>query len=204
MLDIKLKEQEKVLDEILQYGVTKIWQYLVGFLLITLAFFFMFWFFDKGLYGSIAFGFLIVLGFFIIFRNYYLWKKNVFYITTHRLIDIEQRGFFERIVSEITYDKIEDVHGKITGFWGMILRFGSVVIQTGAGQVKIVLPKVKRPLVLQQQINEVQERYLTKYSQDFRGDVANAIIDKLYELELPDLYRVKKVLDNLVSKMLKK
>lgn len=204
MHDLKLKEQEKILDEILQYGVVKIWQYLVGFLLITSAFFFMFWFFDKGLYGSVAFALLIVLGLFIIFRNYYLWKKNVFYITTHRLIDIEQRGFFERIVSEITYDKIEDVHGKINGFWGMVLRFGSVVIQTGAGQVKIVLPKVKRPLVLQQQINEVRERFLTKYSQDFRGDVGNAIIDKLYELELPDLYRVKKVLDGLVSKMLKK
>jgi len=200
-MDLKLKEQERVLSEVLQYGLTKVWYYFVGFLFLFLAAFFMFWFFDHAWWGDSLFFILIFLGFFTLFRNYYLWKKNICYITTHRVIDVEQRGFFEKVVSEIPYDQIEDVHGKISGFFGMILRFGTVSIQTGSGKVKIILQNVKRPLQLQQQINEMRERYLSKYSTDFSGDVAGIINDKLYELELPDLYRVKKALDKRISKL---
>lgn len=201
MKDLKLKEQERVLNQVLQYGLTRLWQYLFGILLLFLAALFMFWFFGHDWWGIVLFILLLFLGFFVIFRNYYLWKKNIFFVTTHRLIDIEQRGFFERIVSEIPYDQIEDVHGKISGMWGMILKFGIVSIQTGGGKVKIVLNNIKRPLQLQQQINELRERYLSKYSYDFSGDVTSAIIDKLYELELPDLYKVKKMLENRISKL---
>jgi membrane protein YdbS with pleckstrin-like domain len=200
-MDLKLKEQERILSEVLQYGLTKIWYYFVGFFFLFSSAFFMFWFFDHDWWGISSFFLLIFLGFFIIFRNYYLWKKNIFYITTHRLIDIEQRGFFERVVSEIPYDQIEDVHGKISGLFGTIFRFGLVIIQTGNGKVKIILNNIKRPLQLQQQINEMRERYLGKYSHDFSGDVAGVITDKLYELELPDLYRIKKVLDKRISKL---
>lgn len=201
MKDLKLKEQERVLNQILQYGLTKIWYYLFGVLFLSLAAFFMFWFFLHDWWGMTLFVLLIIFGFFIIFRNYYLWKKNVFYVTTHRLIDIEQKGFFERIVSEIPYDQIEDVHGKISGIFGMVLKIGTVAIQTGGGKVKIIVNNIKRPLQLQQQINELRERYLSKYNYDFSGDVASAIVDKLYELELPDLYRVKKVLDSRINKL---
>lgn len=202
-MELKLKEQERILSEVLQYGLTQMWHYFVGFLFLFLAAFFMFWFLGHDWWGISLFSVLIFLGFFTIFRNYYLWKKNVFYITTHRLIDIDQKGFFEKVVSEIPYDQIEDVHGKIKGMWGMLLRFGTVSIQTGGGKVKIILQNIKRPLQLQQQINELRERYLGKYSHDFSGDVAGVINDKLYELELPDLYRVKKVLDKRISKLSK-
>lgn len=203
MKDLKLKEQERVLNQVLQYGLTKIWYYLFGIFLLSMSAFFMFWFFEHGWWGIVIFVLLIFFGFFVIFRNYYLWKKNIFFVTTHRLIDIEQRGFFERIVSEIPYDQIEDVHGKINGVWGMMLKFGIVSIQTGGGKVKIVLSNIKRPLQLQQQINELRERYLSKYNYDFSGDVSSAIIDKLYELELPDLYRVQKMLESRISKLSK-
>lgn len=200
-MDIKLKEQERILGEVLQYGLTKIWYYLLGIIFLFLSAFFMFWFFDHDWWGISLFFLLLFLGFFVIFRNYYLWKKNIFYITTHRLIDIEQRGFFEKIVSEIPYDQIEDVYGKINGFFGMVFRFGLVSIQTGGGKIKIILNNIKRPLQLQQEINELRERYLSKYSADFSGDIAGVINEKLYELELPDLYRVKKALETRISKL---
>jgi len=202
-MDLKLKEQERILSEVRQYGLTKIWHYFFGIILLFVSAFFMFWFFDHHWWGISLFFSLIFVGFLLLFRNYYLWKKNIFYLTTHRLIDVEQRGFFEKIVSEIPYDQIEDVHGKISGFLGMLLRFGTVVIQTANGKVKIIVSNVKRPLQLQQQINEMRERYLSKYSHDFSGDVASVINDKLYELELPDLYRIKKALEKRISKLQK-
>ncbi|MBI2436351.1 MAG: PH domain-containing protein [Candidatus Magasanikbacteria bacterium] len=201
MTDLKLKEQERIMDEIHQYGLTTFWSWFGGFLLLFCSAFFMFWFFEHGKWGQVGFALLITLGFFVLFRTYFLWKKNVFFITTHRLIDIERRGFFSSVVSEVPYDQIEDVSGKVTGFFGTIFRYGDVSVQTGSGKVKIVVPYVKYPLRLQQQINELRERFLSRYSHDFSGDVANTIIDKLYELDLAELRRVQKTMDKRIAKL---
>lgn len=201
MKDLKLKDNERILDEVRQYGLTLFWSWLAGFVFLMSAAFFMFYLLEQDTWGIPVFLGLIVVGLFVLFRTYFLWQKNVAYITTHRVIDIDQQGFFHRIVSEVPYDQLEDVHGKIKGMWGTIFRYGHVNIQTGNGKVKIIIPHIKRPLQLQQQINEMRDRYLSKYSHDFSGDVAGAIIDKLYELEIPDLRRVQKVLDKRVSKL---
>jgi len=201
MKDIQLKEHERIVDEVRQYGLTTIWSWIGGILLLFLAAFFMFWLFQHAWWGQSLFGLLVFFGFFVMLRTYMLWKKNVFFITTHRLIDIEQQGFFHRVVSEIPYDQIEDVSGKVSGICGTIFRYGDVHIQTGNGKIKIIVPYIKRPLQLQQQINEMRERYISKYSHDFSGDVAEVVIDKLYELELSDLRRVQKVLDKRIEKL---
>jgi hypothetical protein len=54
---------------------------------------------------------------------------------------------------------------------------------------------------LQQEINELRERHVSKYSHDFSGDVAEVVIDKLYELELGELLWVKKVLIKRLNKL---
>ncbi|MFA6427433.1 MAG: PH domain-containing protein [Candidatus Magasanikbacteria bacterium] len=201
MYDISLKEQERILDEIRRYGLTLVWPMLFGFIFLVTASFFMFWLFQHDWWGQSLFGLLVLVGFFIIVQTFFLWKRNVFLITTHRLIDVEQRGFFGRVVSEIPYDQIEDVLGKISGFFGTIFRYGTVEVQTGTGKIKILVPSVKRPLQIQQKINEMRERYISKYAHDFSGDVAQVIIDKLYELELPELRRVQKILDKRIEKL---
>lgn len=203
MKDIKLKENERIVDEVRQYGLTTLWSWVGGFLLLFVAAFFMFWLFRHDWWGQSLFALLIVTALFIFFRTYFLWKKNVFFITTHRLIDIEQKGFFSRVVSEIPYDQVEDISGKVSGIFGTIFKYGDVHIQIGGGKVKIIVPSIKRPLQLQQQTNEMRERYLSKYSHEFSGDVAEVIIDKLYELELPDLARVQKAMDKRISKLSK-
>lgn len=202
MKNIKLKEQERIVDEIRQYGLTLFFPYLLGMVFILCAAFFMFWFFNHDWWGQILFFVLLASGLFMVFRTYFLWRKNVFYITTHRVIDVEQRGFFHRVVSDISYEKIEDVTGNIKGVLKTLFRFGSLIIHTSQEKIKIVLPAVKRPLQLQQYINEMRDRYLQKYAHDFGGDVASSIIDKLYELELPELRRVQKALDKRLEKLI--
>jgi len=201
MKDLKLKEQERIVDEVRKYGLVTIWRWILGFLFITTGFFFIFWLMRHDWWGQSLFGLLIFIGLFTMFRTFFLWKKNVLYVTTHRLIDIEQRGFLERIVSEVPHDQIEDIHGRVKGFWGTVFQYGNVEIQTGNGKVKIIVEKIKRPLQLQQQMNEMRERYLSKYAHEFSGDVAGAIVDKLYELEMPELVRVRKAVEKRMGKL---
>ncbi|MBU1895933.1 PH domain-containing protein [Patescibacteria group bacterium] len=157
--------------------------------------------FKQGWWGQILFFIPLGVGIIILIRTAFLWKRNLFVITTHRLVDMDQSGFFETTISEVPYDQIEDVSGKVKGFWGTIFRFGTLSIQTGSGKVQIIVDKIKQPHHLQQDINERREKYLSKYSHNFSGDVADVIIDKLYELELPELIRVKKALISRLNKL---
>jgi len=203
MKNLKLKEQERVVDELRQYGLTLLWSYMIGFILLFIAALFMSYLFRQDWWGLVLFAVICIVALYIIGRTYFLWRYNVMYITTHRIVDIEQQGFFSRHVSDISYDKIEDVSAHMRGIMHTIFRYGSVTIHTSQKNIKIIAPKIKRPLHVQQYINEMRDRYIQKYAHDFSTDVASTMIDKLYELELPDLRRVQKVLDNRIQKLSK-
>jgi len=201
MYDIHLKEQERVLSEIRCYGLTLWWKWFVGIIVLSLDFFFMFWLFQHNWWGQTLFTLGIILTFFIFYRSYFFWKRNVCFVTTHRLVDIHQKSFLQKVVSEIPYDQVEDVSGEIKGLWGTLFRYGHVNIEINNGNVIIVLHKIKKPLLIQQLINDIREQYISKYSFDFSGDVAKVIMDKLYELELEDLERIKKVVEKRIMKL---
>lgn len=200
MKDIKLKENERIISVVRRYGLTLFWHWFLGVLLITTAFFFMFWLFGRGWLGQGLFGLLMASGVLVFFRTYFLWKRNALVITTHRVVDVDQSGFLEREVSEMPYDQIEDVYGKISGFFGTMFRYGLVSLQTGNGKVVVLVDKVKNPTHTQQIINEFRGRYVSKYAHDFSGDVAGVIIDKLYELEPRDLMRIEKAIRKRLDK----
>ena len=141
---IKLKDNERIVSVIRRYGITLLWQWTLIALLFIVPFFFMFWLFRHDWWGQGLFITPIVLGILLIIRTIFIWQKNVFVITTHRLIDIDQRGFFDQVVSEIPYDQVEDVSGRVKGFWGTIFRYGIINIQTGTGKVQIIVEKIKQ------------------------------------------------------------
>jgi predicted membrane protein len=155
---IQLKEQERIIATVRRYGLTYFWHGFLVVLLLSAAFFFMFWLFAHDWWGQTLFGLDLGVAFLLLLRTIFLWQKNQLLVTTHRVIDIDQRGFFDKTVSEISYDQIEDVFGKIKGVFGTIFRYGEINIQTGSGKVQICLQKIKQPVALQQQINELRER----------------------------------------------
>ena len=157
---IKLKEGEKIVTIVRRYGLTFFWHWLLIFLLFVVPFFFMFWLFNHGWWGQILFFVPVAFGIFTLIRLIFIWKKNIFIITTHRVVDIDQRGFFDQVVSDVPYNQIVDVSGRIKGFWGTIFRYGSLQIQTGNGKVQIIIERIKQPVYLQQEINELREQYL--------------------------------------------
>jgi uncharacterized membrane protein YdbT with pleckstrin-like domain len=70
---------------------------------------------------------MLILIFSIIFHNYYL---SIQIVTSERIIDVDQRGLFNREVNTLSITNIEDVSYKKSGFWGTLLDFGNVVVQT--------------------------------------------------------------------------
>ncbi|MDO8560910.1 MAG: PH domain-containing protein [bacterium] len=77
----------------------------------------------------------ILLYGFILWADYYL---DVWIITSKRLIDIQQKGLFNRSVSELGMDKVQDVTIKINGFVQTMLKFGNLEVQTASQSTFII------------------------------------------------------------------
>lgn len=71
----------------------------------------------------------LLLFLFIIWADYYL---DIWIITTKRIIDIEQRGLFDRSISEFSLANVQDVTIEISGVIPTLLKFGNLRVQTAS------------------------------------------------------------------------
>ena len=74
--------------------------------------------------------------------NYYL---DVWVITDRRLIDIEQKGFFNREISTVNFDNVEDISVVINGIIPTFLKFGEIRVQTAAEAREFVMRRAANP-----------------------------------------------------------
>ncbi|TSC70920.1 MAG: hypothetical protein CEO12_45 [Parcubacteria group bacterium Gr01-1014_46] len=71
--------------------------------------------------------------FFVDWTKYYL---DVWYVTEKRIIAIDQRFIFSREVSNLRFDKIQDITVDVHGFIPTMLNFGSIRVQTASEDSK--------------------------------------------------------------------
>ncbi|MCX6702147.1 MAG: PH domain-containing protein [Candidatus Zambryskibacteria bacterium] len=69
------------------------------------------------------------ISFFIGWTKYYL---DVWYVTEKRIIIIEQKNLFHREISNLRFDKVQDVTLDIEGFIPTLLKFGNIRVQTAS------------------------------------------------------------------------
>src|SRR6185369_10095065 len=58
------------------------------------------------------------ISFFVSWTKYYL---DVWYVTEKRIIAIEQKRIFDRGISNLRFDKIQDITIDVRGFWSTLL-----------------------------------------------------------------------------------
>ena len=154
---IQLKPDEKIIAIYRQYGFTYIWSVLLAFVLLVLPFFLLAWFFSHGLFGVLGFFVLLGFGLWYSLRKIVHWYYNLFVVTDRRIVDVDQRGFFDRTVSEVAYGKIQDVSYRIKGILPTVLHFGTVVVQTAGSTANLELERMKNPEQIVDLINEFRE-----------------------------------------------
>lgn len=72
---------------------------------------------------------ILWISFFVEWTNYYL---DVWYVTTKRVIDVEQKGMFHREISNLRFDKVQDVTIEVRGILATFFGFGNVRVQTAS------------------------------------------------------------------------
>lgn len=88
------------------------------------------WFF-----GGLAAG--TFLGIAIFFPYWLRWYFTVFVVTNQRFIQLIQKGFFNREVSDIGLNHIQTMNYSIAGLEQTLFGFGTITMQTYMGDIKI-------------------------------------------------------------------
>jgi hypothetical protein len=93
--------------------------------------------------------------FFILWIDYYL---DVWIVTDERIINIEQKGFFNRNISELKLTKIQDVTSEINGFIPTVLNYGNICVQTAGEVERFTFQQIPNPNHVKNVIVQLQEK----------------------------------------------
>ena len=186
MNGIILKKDERLLRIVRRSLLTHALEIIAIGACFGFGFFFMFQLFQLGWWGQASFAFLLGLGAILLLKFLFARYRTVTYMTTHRIVDIDRRGLFRCSVSDVPYDRIEDISGHVTGFLGTIFRYGDVHIHTGRGMARVVIDRVFAPVLLQQYINELRMAYGERRKHLEAEDVLRWI-NRASESELEDI-----------------
>ena len=121
--------------------------YSTLFLLLTLIYYLFIWLFA-----------------FIVWIDYYY---DLWLITNQRLLDIEQKGFFSRTVSELDLKRIQDITSEVHGILPTLFEFGSIHIQTASEKNRFILESVPHPVTVRRKIVKLYEKARRKNGVDF-------------------------------------
>jgi len=105
---------------------------------------------------SSAYYLFIVLFTFTNFVDYYL---DVWIVTNMRIINIEQKGLFSRVISEKDLDIMQDVTSDVSGFLSTLLEYGDVFIQTAAETERFIFKEVPFAQEVSRRISNLVSEY---------------------------------------------
>lgn len=103
---------------------------------------------------TVYYGFLWI-GSFVAWSDYYL---DIWILTDQRIIDVEQKGFFHRVVSEVDLKRVQDISSSVTGLIPSFFGFGNIMIQTAAEMNKFTMENIPHPVTIRRQITELAKK----------------------------------------------
>jgi uncharacterized membrane protein YdbT with pleckstrin-like domain len=102
----------------------------------------------------------ILLFLFSAFIDYYL---DVWIVTSQRIINIEQKGLFNREIAEHSLDKIQDVSGEQKGILQTFFSYGNVHVQTAGEIQRFIFQQIDNPFEVIRVINNLIQKKEAKF-----------------------------------------
>ncbi|MFH0814941.1 MAG: hypothetical protein V1902_02595 [Candidatus Falkowbacteria bacterium] len=106
--------------------------------------------------GGSAFYLFVILYTFSSFIDYYL---DVWIVTNQRIINIEQKGLFDRVISEKELGRMQDITSTVEGFCGTIFHYGNVQVQTAGEEQHFLFKNIPYPEEVARTISNLVSEY---------------------------------------------
>ncbi len=89
----------------------------------------------------------------------WIWRRNKMIITDQHIVDIDQVGLFNRKVSTLRLEEIQDVSVKVSGPMQTLLQYGTINIQTAGERRNFEFDYIANPYELEQYILEIRSQH---------------------------------------------
>ncbi|MFA6475418.1 MAG: PH domain-containing protein [Patescibacteria group bacterium] len=101
---------------------------------------------------------LYYIGTWLTFYHAYIdYHLDVWILTDQRIINIEQKGLFERTISELNLTKVQDVTAEIHGKLATVFNYGDVFIQSAGEQQRFTFLQIPEPDVVARLVIEASD-----------------------------------------------
>jgi len=129
-------------------------------------------------FGENLLAMLTWITFFAIWVDYYF---DIWIVTDQRIINIEQKGLFNRSVSELELPRIQDVTAEIQGIIPTFFTYGDVYIQTAAEQDRFHFRQIPDPYGVKDMIMRLQKKLDKSEANELGEIIQKKIHDELHE-----------------------
>lgn len=98
----------------------------------------------------------VVIGLIGLGYAYLLWYFSVYIVTNERIRQISQKSLFKKTVVDLGLDKIQSISYGVTSFTGGVLGYGTILIQTAAGDLTISM--VSHPAKVYNKLQNISKK----------------------------------------------
>ncbi len=91
-----------------------------------------------------------------------IYKGNQLIITDMNVTQVHQVGLFNRKVSELTMANIEDVTVNVSGIFGTIFNFGTIVVETAGEQNNFIFNYCPNPNAYAKALQDARSSFMTR------------------------------------------
>lgn len=111
---------------------------------------------------------------FFIWIDYYF---DIWIITSEKIVNVEQKGLFIRSLSELKFERIQDVTVEVTGILPTMLNYGDVYIQTAGEKERFIFRRISEPYSIKDLIMNLQKAQIKEETNEL-GEVIRKEIRK--------------------------
>lgn len=102
----------------------------------------------------------------ILFLATYIYRQCRLLVTDRSLIQVMQRGLFNRKVSRLSMSNVEDVNAETKGFLATIFGYGTLNVETAGEMENFTFPYCPKPNYYADQIIEARQAYARRHSEE--------------------------------------
>lgn len=88
---------------------------------------------------------LLILMAILFVGGIFIYSRNVLIFTNLHLIEVEQNGLFSRVISQVSFNREQDISGNRTGLFATIFNYGNVTVQSAGENVYFVFRYAPNP-----------------------------------------------------------
>jgi uncharacterized membrane protein YdbT with pleckstrin-like domain len=166
------KDYENVLALLYRHWFT-LYADILGFIILFLVPFIIRWFITDALTGwgamplfNLLIAVYVLVWWLSVFYRITMYLLDTWIVTDHRIIDNEQRGFFNRTVSELHLNRIQDISVKVDGLIATFFDYGNIEIQTAGTEPKFIFKQIPHPNAVRELIMKAHIKFISTHSGD--------------------------------------